>query len=248
MKSSLKTEKFKEIQRKIRDSLQDPNRLRIVILMMIAIAGIGALGLPMQGNITTLQKEFVDEMERQALIKDYNNVKKQLSQYRKRVAKDADLNWWVEHVINISRESKLKVVEFKPFKIKGSQARVKKLQGTFLKFDLRGSYGDVLNFIGRLENQKYGVRITRISLQKESEIAELKATVTLGVLAKKEVKMSKQGGVAEPGLKKEKETEDQISPKSPQVEGDNLESQPKDIQPEDKEGKEDQGGQEGNEP
>lgn len=182
----------------VKARLQDPDLLRMAVLLAISALGLGSLGLPMYSKISGLQRDLAHEQERRELIRDYAHAKKMVQQYRKYTPKEADLNWWIEYILNASRQADVKVVEFKPFHQKGRQSRVGALEGTLLKFDLRGPYANIVNFIGRLENAPSRVCIVRVVVQRESEVAELKSSVTIGVLAKKKIE-AKGAAPAQPG-------------------------------------------------
>lgn len=187
-KPGSKLSHFQKLGKWLELHLQDPDLLRITTLVMMTVLGLGAVGVPMYLKISDLQEELAQEQERNRLIRDYSKAKKMLRKYRKHTPREADLDWWIATILDISRKANLKVVEFKPLKVKGKQARAGALQGTLLKFDLRGPYQNVVDFIGRLEHSSDNVAISRVLLQRVSEVAKMKTSITIGVFHRKKRK------------------------------------------------------------
>ena len=176
--------------------LQDPGRLRIAVLGLVGALGLGAMGLPMYRQILLLQAAYAQELARNIQIKQHRSIETQVRKLKRRLNQKADLNTWIEYLLEATRGSGLKVVEFRPVLAKGKQAQVGVLQGIFLDLDVFGSFVDVLKFIGRLENDKDLIRVTQVSLTKDTVSAPLKTSMTIAVLMRK---ASGVVGEAEPG-------------------------------------------------
>ncbi len=159
-----KEPKWVEVYKKLTVMLQDPFMLRVTVLAVLAVFGLGGVGLPLYENIQGLRQEFVQEKKRGELIGDYHSMDSYMKKHKKRIPKNADLDWWIAYMLDASREAKMQIIEYKPYIVKGGQAKVGSLQGVLLVFKLTGRFEDVLEFVGSLENRPEVMRIARIVL------------------------------------------------------------------------------------
>ncbi len=181
MKKNLQQSQIIVLWKKFAVHLQDPFVLRVFVLSMIAVVGLGGVGLPLYHKTSVLREQLTTEKQRQSFIKENNYITKKMKKYKKRLPKQKDLDAWVEYLINASRKFDVKVVEYKPFPVKGIQARSGGLQGILLRFDFMAPYERVLKLIGWLENQQTALRIARVYMLKESMTAPLKTNITFGI-------------------------------------------------------------------
>jgi hypothetical protein len=174
--------------------LQDPDLLRMTILGFIGVVGLGLAGIPIYNRITTLQEMLSCERERDHLIRDHNLLESKLMQYKKRLPKDASLDWWIQYILDAGRQWELKITEFKPSLAQGPTSQIGKRKGTLLRFEIVGPFSHILHFIGWLENQKTIVRIALISIVKDSPSAPPRSSVTLAVLTEKTLAQGSPSG------------------------------------------------------
>jgi hypothetical protein len=201
----VKESKWEEIYQKLTILLQDPFMLRVVVLSILVIFGLGGVGVPLLEEDKGLREEFVQEKKRQELIGDYHSLDLYMKRYKKRIPKNADLDWWIAYLLKVSRETNIQIIEYKPFVVKGMQAKVGSLQGVLLVFRLTGHFDDILKFVGTLENRPDIMRVASIVLLPGSPIG---FRVSLAVLTSKtKVGVAESGGVGgEPAAEKENDS------------------------------------------
>jgi len=105
-----------------------------------------------------------------------------MKRHKKRIPKNADLDWWIAYMLDASRETKMQIIEYKPYLLKGGQAKVGNLQGVLLVFKMVGRFDDVLRFVGSLENRPEVMRIARVVLLPGAPVA---VNISFAVLTSK---------------------------------------------------------------
>lgn len=181
----IKTDEWKE---KILQHLQEPKKMKIAVTLGIGFLGIGVIGIPMRAKMRTLEAELLKESQRQEFISTIQQMKTKDRVYQKYLNKQGSLNWWIEYILNGSRMYGLKVLEFKPYEPKGRDARPGTYQGMILQFKLSGSFENLIKFTRWMEDNKWSMRITRLTMQKEKKTDILNANLTVAILVSRSVK------------------------------------------------------------
>jgi hypothetical protein len=180
--ATFKENLIKAWDEKVVVGLQDPHTLRITVLSVIGVLGLGMIGLPLYSSIGTLQIQLSREKERATLIKEQTLLTTRMKQYKKRLPENGTMNWWTGYLVDASRDSGLKIAEFKPYVAQSPRANIGMRRGMLLRFEVVGPFAKVLRFIGWLETQNTIVHIASITMVKESQAAPLRTTITIGVL------------------------------------------------------------------
>lgn len=195
--------KIDALKAKVLPHLQEPRKMRIVVILGIGFLGLGLIGLPMRAKMHSMERQLLEETQRHELITGIQRLKSKDKIYKKHLNEDANLNWWVEYIIDGSREHNLKVLEFKPFETKGEGARPGTYEGVFLQFRLAGDYFDLSRFARWIEDNKWSMRITRLIMQKERKGEFINANMSIAILVNRLAK----------GTDSETETKSEISAK-----------------------------------
>ena len=210
--ATLKENLMKAWEGKVVVRLQDPDTLRITVLGVIGILGLGMIGLPLYNSIGTLQGQLSREKERATLIKEQTLLTTRMKQYKKRLPENGTLNWWTGYLMDASRDSGLKIAEFKPYVAQSARANIGARRGMLLRFEVVGPFSKVLRFIGWLENQPTIVHMASILMAKESLTSPLRTTITIGVLTDRAEAKKVMAKLQKEAVIKKREPEKEESP------------------------------------
>jgi hypothetical protein len=168
------------------DRLQNPALLRIAALSFIGLLGLGAGGVPLYSRILSLQEDYARESKRRFFIEQHRMVISKLRQFRKRVPKDGDQDWWMQTLSDTMNGCRLAPTNLSPRPEASSKSKIGNYFGITYRFQVKGPYRDVVKLIGALENQQFVVRMPNISLSSEGGNASwVSANFAISVLAVK---------------------------------------------------------------
>jgi len=211
----IKTDKIKA---QVIEHLQDPRRMRIVVIFGIGFIGFVLIGLPLHSKMRTLEEQLIEETKRQEHIIDIQQIKTKDKIYQKHLNKNGTLNWWIEYLLNGSRQYGVKILEFKPYEPKGLDARSGTYQGILFQFRLNGKYNNLTEFVKWVETNKWSMRYTRLMIQRERGSDTLVANMTIAILVNKQEKEEKKAEAGENNFKEKSKPPVKVS----KLEGKNV--------------------------
>ncbi len=158
--------------------LQNPIVLRIFILALIGIVGLGSLGTPFYFRIETLQELDRIESEKKILIEQKENVENALKVFRTRLSPNTRYIQWMSEIRELAINSGLSVLGMDPRPILTKNKN--EIQKLIIVANFSGSYANLVQFIGIMENRKYGVHVDNIRITPEDN--KVRAVMEMAML------------------------------------------------------------------
>lgn len=183
--SYIKTEAIRDFTYQ---QLQDPKKMMIAVILGMGIAGLVFIGIPMRASLISLEEELAEETKRQEIILNIQKMKSINRIYQKRLNKNGSFNWWIEYILNGSREFNLKIQEFKPNIPRTPESRPGTYQGMLLEFKITGTYDNLSKFTRWIEGNKWSMRITRLYFKKETNTDLIQANINIAILVSRTAK------------------------------------------------------------
>ena len=145
--------------------LRDPLQLRIFITgLFVAIAYLG-IHSPLCEKIETVRRDLRQQQEHQELVNDVEYLRAQVDLFHQRLPKNADVNNWVQYVLDGTRRFPLKLLHLDSEKLR----RVGTYKAYVLRVELEGKMVDLDSFLTWLETNDRVFRIDSIKIAPRRE-------------------------------------------------------------------------------
>ena len=163
---------------------QNPAALRILVVSIIAILGLGGVGTPLYFKIESLQEEFNNEKSKAELMRSSTAIADTLKAYQERLPEKVEFIEWVADLRELGKTYNISVPTLAPALI-DAKPDANGIQRLYIRSMLRGEFRNVLKFIGVLENRKERVQINDFNLQgtsADSKSSSCQISITMAVL------------------------------------------------------------------
>jgi len=168
---------------KVLPILQDPVKLKQIVIYGICFIGLVVIGLPLYLHLRTLAANLDREMQRKQLILSIQNMKNKQNVYNTHLNKTGTINWWVEYLLEASRNYNLRIKEYKPFEPKSPDSRSGAYKGCLLRLSVMGEYANYVSFINWVESNKWGMRIPRLNMEIQPNTIIIEGSMTIAIMA-----------------------------------------------------------------
>ena len=185
---------LEKLQEALRDHvlvhLQSPLVLRIVVISLIGMVGIGGMGTPLYFKLQTLYEKYYEQQVRVVLIKEHQDVKLIFAEYKQRLSPNTEFIEWVRDIRDACRQGDLTILGLQPTLV-GSKDPDAVRQLT-IELTVTGTYLNIIRVLGRFEYSKVRINVREIKMAPSSP-GNFLVRIKLGILmqppsAKKNVK------------------------------------------------------------
>jgi hypothetical protein len=161
--------------------LQDPFKLRVVTLAVVAALGFLAVYRPMDTKIQVLRRDLKASQERLATLEQVESLRDSKASLLANIPENPTLNFWQEHFLVGIRESgvNLRALESQTKKIKIADRQV-----IYLDIEAAGSYEELYNLLAWIDNNKWFSRVLRLNFKGKN--GQIEARLTVAVLVAQE--------------------------------------------------------------
>jgi hypothetical protein len=183
MKPKPENQTLEKLKAAVVPILQDPVKLKLVVIYGICFVGFVLIGLPMFLHLRTLEDNLERELERKKLILTIQNIKAKQNVYNAHLNKNGNLNWWVEYLLEASRNCNLRIKEYKPFEPLAPGTRSGTYKGYLFRVGVMGQYNNYVSFVNWVESNKWGMRIPRMSMEMQRKGTFIDGNMTIAIFA-----------------------------------------------------------------
>ncbi len=145
----------KSFARSLAEQFRDPNRLRVLVSVVMLAAGYLGVYLPLSSHLDETGRTLQNERRRQALFTEADCLRLQVERFADRVPANTDNNEWIQYVLQGVRKYPLKMTALDA----GSLERLGPYQAVQLTVELEGNYRDLDAFLAWLETNRRLFRV-----------------------------------------------------------------------------------------
>ena len=160
--------------------LQDPLALRIAVISIIGLAGIGGLGTPLYFQLQTLYQKYYEQQVRVVLIKEHQDVKQIFAEYKQRLSPNTEFIEWVRDIRDICRQYDLNIGTLQPMLVVSKDPdAVRQLS---VDLNVTGEYLNMLKMLGKFEYSKVRINVREIKITPSAPAGTYLLRLKLGIL------------------------------------------------------------------
>ena len=143
------------------ERLHNPGQLRVLVTVLMVVAGYAGIYLPLNGETTEATQELAGERQRLELAREVEQLRAQHQRFRGRLPEKSDPNEWVQYVLAGTRglPVKLTTLDAAPPRDVGPYRAV------VLKIELEGAFADLNAFLGWLETNERLFRVDAVTIE-----------------------------------------------------------------------------------
>ncbi len=169
---------WKEQWNELVEQLQDPVKLRLVILGIAAAIGFFGMYRPMDNKITEARREVGAGRARLDVVRQVESLRTKRAELRENFPEHPSINFWTEHFLGGIRDAgvALSGLESLPKRIK-----IGAFQVVYFNITVNGRYEQVHELLYWVENNRWYSRVVRMNFKKRADRIEAKLTVAVVV-------------------------------------------------------------------
>lgn len=173
METGIDKEKLLYYRDLIRQHLSDPIKLRLAVVSVAFLVGIGAVYMPFSKRLASQRSALDKQVKRARAIHDVELLRKETKLYRQRIPQASATNGWVQYILGGIRKNHVKLRDMssrQPRKVGPYRALV-------MEVEMEGTYANLKKFIEWLEQSERLLRIDGIRFKKRQDCLLMKAVV-----------------------------------------------------------------------
>ena len=155
---------------------QDPFKLRVIMLSVVAAFGLLGVYRPMNTEIGILRRDLKVAQERLGMIHEIEHLRAARVKLLENFPERGEVNFWSEYLLGDIRDAgvNLRTLDSSLRKVK-----VGKLQGAYFDLEIAGKYDQIHKLISSIETSKYFARIVKMRFKNDGEDVEGKMSVAV---------------------------------------------------------------------
>lgn len=142
--------------------LSDPLKMRLAVVALAAALGIGAVYVPLSGQIDQGRAQAAGEQKRLGAIQDVESLRRDANDFRTRIAPHSDTNEWVQFLLAGSRQMHLRLRDMES----KEPQKVGPYRAVTLVLELEGTYAQMRAFVEWLERSDRLLRVDMVWFEK----------------------------------------------------------------------------------
>ncbi len=165
-KKTSKKNQLDVLKKQLMDVVQDRKQLEIsVVLTLVAIASL-AIFLPLSSKTDETAFALKKQEERKTFTEDIERLRHTYKDYLEIVSTDADINWWLQHILKGTRLNPLKV---RSLEHKVLRTKIDKHKAMIVQLEVEGDFEQTFKLIRWLEHQHPFILVSRIRAMRGPE-------------------------------------------------------------------------------
>jgi Tfp pilus assembly protein PilO len=142
------------------DRLQNSNRLRVIVAASMLALGYVAIYWPLATHLAETKRQLAQEEKRRDLIRDIEQLRGEVNNFKDRLPAKTDTNEWVQYVLDGLRGFPLRVTTLDP----AEPQRVGPYNVVVLQIELEGAFHDLDAFVNWLETNERLFRVDEVKI------------------------------------------------------------------------------------
>jgi len=177
METGLDRERLAQYKATLEKYLNEPAKMRLAVVGVLFMAGMMLVYMPLSDQIQKQRAMIAKERNRAEAIELMETLREQTELYRPRIAEEYDSNNWVQYVLGILRDKKLRLRDMssKPSR------KVGPYDAMVLTVEVEGPFNKLREVIEALESSDRLLRVDIIRCEKEKDTIVSKLTI-LGLM------------------------------------------------------------------
>lgn len=165
----------------VTERMHDPFQLRLMVTALILVVALAGLYMPLSQAIEDESRQLAKEEKRLDLALELERLRKQRELFEHRIPQDADVNEWVQYVLDGIRKFPLKLAKLESADVRS----VGPYKAVVLRVELEGVFHDMDGFLRWVEANDRLFRLDEVQIaptrsNKDKQIMEL---TMLGVMS-----------------------------------------------------------------
>gem|GEM_PF-2554701 len=152
---------LRQLQELLWSVLQNPLALRIAVVSVVALLGLGGAGMPLYFKVQELNAQYADQKNKADLMRANVVIKDTRKAYQERMSSKTEFIEWISEIRMLAAENKVATTGISPA-LNGSVGGEKGPVRLGLRATLNGSYANLIKFVGVLQNRREKVNVNEL--------------------------------------------------------------------------------------